>query len=308
LALHLLIFAIALALGYASRLHGAMLLGVWLAAAMAYAPWLGSEAAHNFWTRLTGDQTYYAERLETVGLSLSQIINLLLFTAPVLLPAGVWLVYWFVRRTQQTWARLLTTPTSRIILFALFCALLLFGVATRGYTLKRQLLLLWGLAVVMPAFYWPWPLPLQPATRGGRALKVMAPKVMVPALVALSLIAGLINIYWTPKEQWREAVAWLHASAQPGDLVLIAPRYMSIPFDYYHNQYTESTLQRAAIDATALERQLPELYAAHPRIWWVAHTQDLQSLSELQAWLHTRAPPTAHHSFHHIEIQLYAKQ
>ena len=67
-------------------------------------------------------------------------------------------------------------------------------VVPQAYSLKRQIVIVWPFALLVCGWLWPW-------QRRNYAL--------VGILLALSLAAGLVNLALVPKDQWREAAAYI---------------------------------------------------------------------------------------------------
>ena len=118
--------------------------------------------------------------------------------------------------------------------------------------------------------------------------------------MALSLAAGLVNLALVPKDQWREAAAYIDAHYQSNDLVILEPQYMKIPFDYYHRG-----VETVGADYGAGDTLLPKLACAYDRIWLVDHQLDRDPLARTQPLLDARSAPASTTRFYRVEVRLY---
>ena len=52
-------------------------------------------------------------------------------------------------------------------------------------------------------------------------------------LMSVSVVASLLMIWWVPKDDWRNAVAYINKNANVGDIVWINPSWNQFVYDYY---------------------------------------------------------------------------
>jgi len=113
------------------------------------------------------------------------------------------------------------------------------------------------------------------AARGILKIPRIFPKIIVVAIITgVSLVS--IWQYQTktgdflPKEEWRDAAAYVDKNTQFGDLLLFNNRYVEIPFNYYSSvQDVEKKpfpKHTKHINQADIEK-LPSLIAGHQRIW-----------------------------------------
>lgn len=254
----------------------------WVVAALAYWPWLQTEAAARFFNLLLSENSY-AE----LNLSFLYLLRLGLVGLVLILLVGLPLAYWLLR--QPFWIRLRERSWLRALLAVGFVVLLIVFVVPRAYTLKRQLVIFWPYALLFFAWFWPW----QAATRR-----------LLAGVLLLSLVASLVNIFLVPKDQWRETVAYILAHSQPGDAVVLLPSYMNIPFRYYSQGRIFST----GIRPNSASAQLKQLLAEHERIWYVHHTIDMPDPEgQIEQWLQAHAHPEENQAFYHTQLHLYRR-
>lgn len=73
-------------------------------------------------------------------------------------------------------------------------------------------------------------------------------------LVVLSVTTPFFVGYYTSytKEDWRGFAGQMRQAAQPGDILILVPGYMSQPFNYYYSNATEGTFRYGAQSAEEL--------------------------------------------------------
>jgi hypothetical protein len=268
--------------------------GVWLtallAAILAYWPWLRTPA---FYTLIRSAPTTYNNLLSLVterfniALNLPVIVRLVLVTSIALAVVSGVTLYIITRRVTLTNA-LKSLRTQRWLSLAaclLFIILLALSVFPRGYSLKRQVVFLWPFVLMVFAWLWPW---------GGKAQRLLV------AMLGFSLIASLINVLVIPKEQWQETVDYIGERYKPGDLVVIEPSYMTIPFDYYDHGHTP----RLGVNFGD-NKSVDEVLCQHPRIWLVLHRVDRDPQARLDEWLSKRAQKQDTAIFYGVQVALF---
>jgi hypothetical protein len=120
-------------------------------------------------------------------------------------------------------------------------------------------------------------------------------------VLGLSLIASLVALAAVPKDQWREATAFIVAQQQPGDIVILEPVYMTIPFDYYNHD----RVARVGLSFDAGPDALEQTLLPHNRAWLVRHQLDRDPLNRIQRWLGEHATLAGTTNFFRLEVQLY---
>lgn len=84
----------------------------------------------------------------------------------------------------------------------------------------------------------------------GRSLLYVA--VILIFAVNTPLLAEYYSGY--TKEDWRGFAGIVQAKTQDGDLIVLIPSYMSVPFNYYYSNVTDKTFEYGADNSTDLER------------------------------------------------------
>ncbi|MCK9578840.1 MAG: glycosyltransferase family 39 protein [Methanoregula sp.] len=75
--------------------------------------------------------------------------------------------------------------------------------------------------------------------------------VLVILIINVPLLAGYYGSF--VKEDWRGLAAIVQSETQDGDLVVLAPGYMSQPFDYYYSNATDRTIKNGAYTGEELD-------------------------------------------------------
>jgi hypothetical protein len=273
--------------------RGALLLvlAAWAAALVAYWPWMQTPVFAAFLRLPTDSGNYIAALLiQRFGVPQAMIqwttLWLALGAAGGILFLAVLYLLLRALHVRGAWARLQRTRWLPYLAAAVFVTLLLFFVIPRAYTVKRQLLLLVPYLLIAFAWWWPWP----------------RRRYLVTALGVLSLVASLANIFLVPKNEWREAAAYVAAHAQPGDLVLLTPAYMTIPYDLY----APGDPPRQGVPFEVDTGTLSSLAAAHERIWLVYDPFDNDPERRLLRWFEAHATPLESAPFFRLNVELYA--
>jgi 4-amino-4-deoxy-L-arabinose transferase-like glycosyltransferase len=126
-------------------------------------------------------------------------------------------------------------------------------------------------------------------------------------LVILVLsIPGLLRYYRLPqKEQWDQVARLVEQEGMPGDLVVLAPRYIATPFNYYYR----GALDRLGIsdsEATAeIAKQLEAAMVGRSRIWLI-NSHRKRAYRAIRDLIHT--DPVDQHVFLKVEVLLYEVQ
>lgn len=260
----------------------------WIMVLIAYWPWLKSPAARAFLGKLkTGSYPaqIFAERF---NVNASQLM--IIFAAIILfvLLIGLFLVYRLFQRNNNLFMQLRTQKWIQKLLLSLFIILLLASVIPRGYSLKKQFVILLPFVLLLFSWFWPW---------GRSHWKLLV------FLLTFSLIVSLVNISLIPKDQWREAVSYIIKKSQKEDVVLLLPSYMAVPFDYY----SQGRVARHGIYPSSLFH-LESLLDDYKRIWLVSHEVDIGDPEKrIEGWLEQHTKRIEEKSFYRIRVNLYQR-
>jgi 4-amino-4-deoxy-L-arabinose transferase-like glycosyltransferase len=122
------------------------------------------------------------------------------------------------------------------------------------------------------------------------------------AVLAASVVAGAVMFATVPKEPWRDVVAAIEAAARPGDIVLLAPPWTTVPFDYYDH----GRLPRTGVTPADLPT-LPARLAPYRRAWLVlAEDRVSDPQGQVPRRLATDYPLRASRAYYQIQVQLFA--
>jgi len=158
----------------------------------------------------------------------------------------------------------------------------------RGYFLKREILI--ALPFLLIGVAWAM----------GRMRK---PQLLAAGALALSLVTSLYTLLAVPKEQWREATAWVRAQQAPGDVIALQPDYEHYVFSYYYQgKFRWIGLPSAA---TELDASLfgPEV----KRLWLVQSTAPGSiTTDELASQMDRDYPLLLSREWFRVRVRLYA--
>lgn len=256
---------------------------VWLLIIIGYWPWLSSPPAARFVDLLLGNNSYVSQLIKArAGISYTEI----LFLLTLLFLSGVAVFKWLIRpQSISSPERLRGRLWVQLSFAALFILLLLLDVIPRGYSLKRQLSLVWPFLLLGFAWVWPW----------GKAQK----KLLVTVLI-FSALAALVNIAVIPKDEWRQVAAHVAAQKEATDVVVLQPGYMSIPFDFYDAGATTSV----SFD----DEKIGNLLIEDKRIWLIVHTRDVADVNRsVERWFKTNATALEQTQFYNLTVTLYGR-
>lgn len=190
----------------------------WPAIVAAYWPWLSSPPAVNFLSFATTSGGYPGLLVqERFGITWPVAVRLALALGAV--AVALFVVVWDQARRRNLWPAIHRSPALRLALLILFVAFLVASVYPRAYSVKRLLVVFVPFLCLLIAWFWP----MRPRLYGP-----------LPVLLALSLIASLVNVIAVPKDDWRSAAGYVESRTQPGDAILVAPGYDNLPFAFYH--------------------------------------------------------------------------
>lgn len=117
---------------------------------------------------------------------------------------------------------------------------------------------------------------------------------LVPLLV-ISLVAS-VGAHLVPKDDWRGAVAYIAANAEPDDLVWIEPHWNQKAVEYYQLPFETKTGTLAMLQK-----------AANRDIWIIAERFPNLSVpsSDIEKWLDENLRLSAAESFYRLEVRHY---
>jgi hypothetical protein len=107
--------------------------------------------------------------------------------------------------------------------------------------------------------------------------------VFLVIVINLPLLAEYYSNY--TKEDWRGFAGIVQSKTQEGDIVVLAPSYMSVPLDYYYSNATDRTIELGANNSTDLEK-INQLKGNHS-VYYVV-TGDISAMDpegDAVAWL-----------------------
>ncbi|MBK8048585.1 MAG: glycosyltransferase family 39 protein [Anaerolineales bacterium] len=275
-----------------TRVRAALLgLLAWGAALAGYWPWLQTRAFAAFLALPVNANNYIAQlarqRLNLPAFLIDQTY-LLVLLGVIAAIIGVAVMYAFLRtmHRRSLWPRLQTGNWYAYLSLIVFLFVILLWALPRGYTAKRQLLVLAPYVLLAFAWGWPW-------QRNRRWVLLVA--------ATASLLATVYVVAWTPKEQWREAAAYVGAQAAPGDIVLLSPRSMIIPYDYYD----EHPAPRIGLESTSGFSNVPNALGASKRFWMVTTPFDTDPRLGLEQWLAANARLLDTRHLYRLDVRLY---
>ena len=255
-------------------------IGSWLVALIAFVPWTFTPNFAQFMRILSG-QSHFFFSAETQQVSLA--------TFGVVGVIGWVGVLTLVYRLRSHWQsskehpRFLAKTVSPVLLIG-YVLFLIVAIYPRGYSFRRQLLVLLPPALFALTALWA----SQPR-----------PRLYWGAAILFSVIATGINLT-IPKDQWRPAAEYITAHYQTGDLIILEPIYQSYSFDYYNQTQLPTTIiERETAD------QLPALLANAPRIWIIQQLTDVPPHQYARDWLQQNGQLIESNSFYRLKVELY---
>ncbi len=190
---------------------------------------------------------------------------------------GARAIAWLVRQRWISWAFIAALGLSLIAM-----------PIPRGYFLKRESLIL--LPFLLMGAAW--------AIRRTRK-----PHILAAGALALSLVISLYTILAVPKEQWREAVAWVQAQQAPGDVIALQPDYGHYVFSYYY----QGKPRWIGLPATATDLDVSSLGQDVKRLWLIQSTAPVGiTVDEVARQLERNYPLLLSREWFRIQVRLYA--
>jgi hypothetical protein len=176
-----------------------------------------------------------------------------------------------------------------VLSFVVLCGLLAASVVPRAYSIKRFTLVLWPFGLLAVAWIFPWGRPTR------RPLQ---------ALLLLSLILSLVNVSLIPKDQWREAVAYIQDHQQVGDVTWLLSDYLRLPYHYYDRAQT----QWVGVSPQKSDDELEGLLLSSRRVWLVYQAIDIQIIDptrRIETWLDHHATPSLAFDGFRVVVRLW---
>jgi uncharacterized membrane protein len=252
-------------------------------------PWLRTPAAGAFFARVDVGQIYPAQFLAyrtgmSPGLSLLLILGVLFIVG-----AAILFGLYKLARNPGLRTALRTSRPIRLLSVIVLCGLLAASVVPRAYSIKRFTLVLWPFCLLAVAWILPWGRPTR------RILQ---------ALLLLSLILSLVNVSLIPKDQWREAVAYIQAHQQVGDVTWLLSDYLRVPYLYYDRAQT----RWVGVSPQKSDDELEGLLRSSRRVWLVYQAIDIQIIDpthRIETWLDDRATPSLGFDGFRVAVRLW---
>lgn len=259
----------------------------WIFIFGSYWPWLRSPAARDFLNILkTGSYPVHfaADRL---GLDPHGYMNILIIFLALVIVIGTFLSFRILQKHDRLWITLRNQRWFLKLLVSLFFIFLVVSVIPRAYSIKKQLVIIWPYVLLFFGWVWPWE---------------HKNKKLLAVVLSFSLIFSLVNIFFIPKDQWRQTVDYIHAQSQIGDLVLLLPNYMTFPFDYYD----KGKMIRVGVEPLSFISQLDSIFKNHGRIWLVSNRAKIADPDrKIETWLETKVKLVMTKKFHLVQTRLY---
>lgn len=158
----------------------------------------------------------------------------------------------------------------------------------RGYFLKRESLIVLPFLLIGVA----WAM--------GRMRK---PYILAAGALALSLVTSLYTVLAVPKEQWREATAWVQAQQAPGDVIALQPDYEHYVFSYYY----QGKFRWIGVPSAATELDASLFGPEVKRLWLVQFTPPNDAAAdELVSQMDRDYPLLLSREWFRVRVRLYA--
>jgi mannosyltransferase len=128
---------------------------------------------------------------------------------------------------------------------------------------------------------------------------------------AVLLSVGFVAFRYTrPKENWRGATAYVEASAQPSDAIVVVPSWSEPVFDYYRRRQPQRYLTELPASALSDRQSFVDAVSRYQRVWVVVYTRDY-ALHEpdtkmVMSYLGSELTPLQHADFRMLKVGLYA--
>jgi mannosyltransferase len=120
----------------------------------------------------------------------------------------------------------------------------------------------------------------------------------VAVILIVAINAPLLAEYYSTftKEDWRGLAGIVQSKTQDGDLIVLVPNYVALPFDYYYSNTTDKTFEYGASDSEELEK----IYQmkGNNSIFYIV-TGDISAVNtkgDALVWLTEKAKPESMHT------------
>lgn len=148
------------------------------------------------------------------------------------------------------------------------------------------------------------------AAIGAYELRPRLRHVTLWAAVLLSM-GFVVFRYTRPKENWREATAYVIAHAQNGDGVVVVPGWSEPVFAYYRDRLPKSAIVEIATSALSNRAAFIAAASSYRRIWVIAYTRDYamrepDTRAVLEAVPDTRFSLLDRANFRMVQVRLFA--
>lgn len=171
---------------------------------------------------------------------------------------------------------------------ALFAASLIAALVPRGYLAKRESLI--GLPFLLLGVAW-------------AILRAKHSRMLAGGGVALSLGISLLTLVFVPKEQWREAAAFVQAQQAAGDVIVLQPAWAGVAFDYYYR----GGAREIGLEPGAADLDVAVLRWDTRRLWLVQYVPPPPLPPDpLVAALDGSYPLQLSHEWYRVRARLYA--
>ena len=119
-------------------------------------------------------------------------------------------------------------------------------------------------------------------------------------MLVFSALASLVNIVVIPKDDWRQAAAYVAAQKEATDVVVLQPEYMYIPFNYYDDG--------ATTHVAFSEDKVGALLDEDKRIWLIAQTRDVADVNHsVERWFKGNATEIEQTHYYNLTVTLYRR-
>jgi len=291
--------------GRATRRGALLWLASWPVVLLFYWPWMVTPGMQAFLASLR-TTNFYPILLLVSLLSIPLIWAKAMIALAILLAIAILLFVGFLiwKRGAKGWERWLASPFVRYGVLLLFFVLTLFSVVPRAYTLKKLLVELWPYGLLAVAWIFPW--------RSSNRIPLIV-------LLAISLIASLINVTLIPKDQWREMAAYLQAHGEPTDTIWISPSYQEVALNYYFAHLNGATTVQSSAHSFNIAHVMPAMSGSKlaallkkdQRVWLIYHTVGSRQSDpdrRLEKWLAAHLQATDQIHFYGIDATLFSPQ
>ena len=261
----------------------------WIFIFAAYWPWLRSPAARDFFNRLKTGSYPVQLAADRLGLDPRGLMGILVIVLVLVIFIGIFVSYKIFQKHDRFWTTLRTQSRFPGLLVFLFFVFLVVSVIPRGYSIKKQLVILWPYVLLFFCWFWPWE---------------HKNKKLLAVVFSLSLISSLINIRFIPKDEWRQTVNFIHAQSQENDAVVLLPSYARFTFDYYSRE----KIIRVGVQPSSFIPELESLLKNHSRIWLVSNRANIVDPDrKIETWLEAKTKLVMARKFYLIQADLYQK-